>query len=511
MKFFSTAEIKAIDKYTIEHEPIPSIELMERAVKAVHSWFANHYKPNDNPIYIFCGTGNNGGDGLALARLLANKYKVSVFMAGKHNELSSDAQVNYDRLLQTPNVLIHILDNILPNIPQNTIVIDALFGSGLNRPLAGYIASLVQHINGSNATVISIDIPSGLMGEDNSTNINKNIIRAAHTLSFEMPKLAFMFAENEQYVGQWHILPIGLHPDAIKNRPSNFHFIQTKEVALQLKNRTRFSHKGSFGKPLLIAGSYGMMGAAILASRACYRAGAGLLKVHTPSKGVDTLQQGVPEAIVDIDVNDKIISAVSIKDEHNAIAIGPGIGTNGTTQEALKNILRSVKTPMVIDADALNILSQHPDWIAQIPPLSILTPHRKEFERLTGGAEASDYRLLMKQVNFAKQHNIIVVLKGAYTSIATPQGNVHFNSTGNPGMSTAGSGDVLTGILLALLAQGYNPEQSSIIGVLLHGLAGDIAAETTGEEAIIASDIIENIGNAYIRLWALKNPLSKKD
>jgi NAD(P)H-hydrate epimerase len=511
MKFFSTSEIKAIDKYTIEHEPIPSIELMERAVKAVHFWFVNHYKSSDKPIYIFCGIGNNGGDGLALARLLANKYKVSVFIAGKHNELSPDAQVNYDRLLQTANVSIYILDNNLPNIPQNTIVIDALFGSGLNRPLAGYIANLVQHINESNVTVVSIDIPSGLMGEDNSTNISKNIIKAGHTLSFEMPKLAFMFAENEQYVGQWHILPIGLHPDAIKNTPSNYHYTQATEVALQLKKRTRFSHKGSFGKPLLIAGSYGMMGAAVLASRACYRAGAGLLKVHTPSKGVDVLQQGVPEAIVDIDINEKIISTVNIKDEHNAIAIGPGIGTDSATQEALKNIFCSVKVPMIIDADALNILSQHPNWIAQIPPMSILTPHRKEFERLTGGVEASDYRLLMKQVDFAKQHNVVVVLKGAYTSIATPQGNVHFNSTGNPGMSTAGSGDVLTGILLALLAQGYTSEQSSIIGVLLHGLAGDIATEEMGEEAIIASDIIENIGEAYTCLRVLKNPLSKKD
>jgi NAD(P)H-hydrate epimerase len=351
-------------------------------------------------------------------------------------------------------------------------------------------------INKSAATVISIDIPSGLFGEDNSHAGKNNIIEADFTLSFQFPKLSFMFPENDKYAGEWTVLPVDLDFSAI-NTP--FTLLEKKLITPLLKQRNKFDHKGIFGHGLLIGGSYGKMGAVILGAKAALRTGIGLITCHIPGSGNNILQVAVPEAMISQDIDETHISDIGNTDNYNAIGIGPGMGTEPVSQKAVHELLAKLKKPLVIDADALNILSLNKEWISVLPSGTIITPHPKEFERLAGKS-ANGYERLQKQMEFSRQHNLIVVLKGAYTSVSEPDGNVWFNSTGNAGMATAGSGDVLTGMILSLLAQGYNPVNAAITGVYLHGLAGDMAAERSGCESVIASDIISETGAAFKRL-----------
>lgn len=499
MKIFETSKISLLDRFTIAHEPITSIDLMERAAFSAYNWLEEQLHPAK--VVVFCGPGNNGGDGLAVARLLKEGgcTALQVYCTNKAEELSADAQINYTRLLQA-GVQVHVLNGELPAIPKDALLVDALLGAGLNRPLKGYLARLVQHINAQHVVVVSIDLPSGLMGEDNSHNLPENIIKATYTLTFQCPKLSFLLADCAWLVGQWVVLPIGLHPEALKQTASSYYYMESQDVAGLLRIRPRFAHKGTFGKALLVAGSYGMMGAAVLAAKACFRAGVGWLKVHCPAKGLDVLQYTVPEVIVEADEHEKIFSKSYGVADYTAVGVGPGIGQEFETQYALKELLQATNAPMVIDADALNILSKHPDWLPFVPTMSLLTPHRREMERLIGNAVESDYHLLLRQQEFARQHGLIVILKGANTSIALPDGRVFFNSTGNPGMAKAGSGDVLTGVLLSLLSQGYAPDEAAQLGVFLHGMAGDLVAEQLGQEALMPSDLVDGIGSAYQRL-----------
>lgn len=504
MKIFSCEQIREIDAITIRFEPIASIDLMERAARQMYNWITERYGISSHFV-VFAGPGNNGGDGLALARILAeNEYSAEVYYIKFTDKTSDNWELNRKRLESTPNVKINFLTSAdqLPVISSNSVIIDAILGSGLTRPVEGLAAELIKEINNSDSTVISIDMPSGLFCEDNSRNSYCNVVTADFTLSFQFPKLSFMFAENAPYLGEWVVMNIGLDRNAIRNTVTPYNFTENSDVLPLLKKRNKYDHKGNFGHGLLISGSSGKMGAAVLGAGAALRTGIGLITCHIPSCGSFVVQSSLPEAMVKADISENYISETGSTELFSAVAIGPGLGTKKETQHALVSLLSECKKPMVLDADALNILSMNKEWLALIPPGSVLTPHPKEFERLAGKT-LNGYARLMKQVEFSKDHNCIVVLKGANTSVSTPDGNIFFNSTGNPGMATGGSGDVLTGIILSLLAQNYKPSNAAILGVYLHGVAGDLAAGESCFESIIASDIINCIGKAFNNIRGL--------
>jgi NAD(P)H-hydrate epimerase len=498
MKILSAEEIRLWDQYTIQHEPITSIDLMERAAGKCVAWLKENTHSKIH-YSIFCGKGNNGGDGLAIARMLAgNNYPVSVYILETGQKGTGDFQKNLTLLQALPEISIQsvqIQENF-PGLHTDEIVIDALFGSGLNRKLEGVTARLVEHINNSNCKVISIDIPSGMFVDRSSKD--NSIIKADHTLSFQCMKPAFLVAENANYTGDIHILDIGLHEGFYQSVDGIYEWINEEAVQSIHKPRKRFAHKGNFGHALLIAGSYGKIGAAVLAARACMRSGVGLLTCHIAKCGYEIMQTSIPEAMVMTDTH----SSFTTKTEddltrYEAIGIGPGIGTSSETKMLLREVCDAFRHPVVLDADALNIMAGQKDLLKQIPAGSLLTPHPKEFERLFGES-ASDFDRIQLALQKAKELNLIIVLKGHHTFIATPDAKGFFNSTGNAGMATGGSGDVLTGILTGLLAQGYSSVEAAILGVYLHGKAGDIAAEKLSMEAMVAGDIIENLGNAFL-------------
>jgi len=501
MKLFTCNQIAGIDQLTTQLEPILSIDLMERASFKIADWLIHHIDRNLK-VHILAGPGNNGGDALAVARMLAwSNFNCIVYLADFGRELKGDPAINWQRLEEQNKVILKKIDSedSIPEIPANAIVIDGLFGSGLNKPLDGLAKMIVKKINQSGATVISIDIPSGLFGEDNSENDLSGIVRASQTLTLQFPKLSSLFPENCQFVGDWTVLPIGLHPDAIEQTQSKSHFLTKEFVSGKIKKRTKFSHKGTYGHALLIAGSYGKMGASVLASRACLRAGVGLLTSHIPQSGYEIIQNSVPEAMTSIDSSETVFSEVPDLSSFSAVGIGPGLDKKQETQQALKALLQARPEKLIIDADALNILSENPEWYSLLPENTILTPHPKEFERLAGPSVNSFERLQI-QLQFSAKYKVIVVCKGAHSCITFPDGQVFFNSTGNPGMATGGSGDVLTGIILGLLAQNYTPEEAVLIGIYLHGLAGDLAATEFGEYSLIAGDLITHQGKAFLLL-----------
>ncbi len=500
MRFFLTSQIREIDSKTIEREPIASIDLMERAAESIFRWIVANYS-SKNSFSIFAGNGNNGGDGVALARMLAMVgYNVNLYTLETDSNKTKDLETNILRAKKQGLVkILHISNSSnFPSLSEKSIVIDALFGSGLTRPLEGIYAELVTHINKSNSTVISIDIPSGLFGERNPFPNPNPVVKATVTLTLQFPKLSFFFAENYEFTGHWEVLPIGLHESAIKETPSHFNFVTSKTVNPLLQSRSKFGHKGTYGHALLIAGSYGMMGAAVLATKACLASGVGLLTVHVPKVGYNIIQSSVPEALVEIDQSELIFTDEKDVEKFTAIGIGPGLGKGVTRAQAIKKVFEASKKPMVIDADALNIISENTELLSIIPKNSIITPHPGEFDRLFGKSECGSQRFEVAQKMSAK-YNIIIVLKGAFTQIFTPNGDIYFNSTGNPGMAAGGSGDVLTGLTTGLLAQNYSSLNASLVGVYIHGLAGDMACFEMGANAMVASDIISYLGKAFLK------------
>lgn len=508
MKILSASQLKVVDAYTIEHEPISSTNLMERASRAVADKIRSRWSI-DTPVKIFAGPGNNGGDALAIARMLGEtNYKVCVYLFNTSDNLSADCQINKQRLLDFQDVkqntmgvrnveLVEVKSQFTPpKLEEGDLVVDGLFGTGLSRPLNGGFASVVKYINSSPATVVSIDVPSGLMCEDNTYNVMNHIVKANYTFTLQYPKLSFFFAENEQYVGEWEVLDIGVKDPMTEETHSPYYFTEQADLLPLLKSRSKFAHKGSVGHALLIAGKRGMAGAAILAARACMRSGAGKLTVRVPEHNVRIMQEAVPEAILNIDVDQNCFSQSFDTSEFDAMAIGPGIGTSSYTVQAFIEQVSMTKCPMVIDADALNILGSHRGWITQLPRRCILTPHKKELFGLISTTRNS-YEELERTRELAARQQIYIVIKGAYSAIVTPEGNVYFNSTGNPGMATAGAGDVLTGVLVSLLAQGYVPEVAARLGVYLHGLAGDLAAENLSYEGLISSDLVEYLPKSF--------------
>lgn len=493
MKLFSSAQIREIDAATIANEPISSIDLVERAASACSDWIIHHYNTSAT-IHIFCGMGNNGADGLAVARHLAMAdYKVVVCVVAHRSEACSNFTTNLDRLNDCDVELVTLADiQAFPEVDDDCIAVDAMLGIGLDKPLRGVLKNVVEEIQASYEHVIAIDVPTGLPSDflfDKKFNIG---VHADHTLTFQFPKLSFLVAESEAYTGEIHVLDIELDESAMLELSTEYHLTIDEEVESFRNRRGRFSYKGNFGHALIVAGHEGMMGAAVLASRACMRSGAGLVTAHVPQCGRDILQTAAPEVMVQVDHNSLSISGIPVSSRINAIGIGPGIGRGKTTYEAIRKLLEETEVPLVIDADAIHVISLTNSWDT-VPKGSILTPHAGELSQMLNMEFSSAYQQIDEAKKWAKSHGCILVLKGAFTAVCNTDGNVYFNNSGTPGMATAGSGDVLTGIITGLLAQGLSPLKAARFGVWLHGVAGENAAEERGEHAMIASDIIEHL------------------
>lgn len=499
MKVIDARSRTTIDQYTIQNEPVSSFFLMERAALQCCNWIIAQFSFH-HPIFILAGKGNNGGDGIAIARFLTEAgYQVSLLVPVQTASFSDDAQANFN-LAQKLNISFIDVKSAtdIPLIPKHALCIDALFGSGLNRPITGLLANCIEALNETDAIRIAIDIPSGLRDEHGAIP-SSAIFKAHFTLTFQFPFLSFFFAENEKYVGQWQLLDSGLHPLAIAQAQAKHHYFTLNEAKMLLKTRSKFAHKGSFGHVLLMAGSKGMAGASVLAARACLHAGVGKLTVHGPAINYTVLQTAVPEAMFVADNNDTHLSRCLDIDRYSVIAIGPGMGIHLDTDIVFETLIKTACVPLVIDADGITILSKNKHLLSELPHETILTPHPAEFDRLAGPS-TSHHERFEKACAFALCYNIHLVLKGAYTAIITPQGNAYFNSTGNAGMATGGSGDVLTGIIAALLAQHYSPLDACRLGVFIHGLSADIAANKLSQQALIASSLIDNLGNAFLLL-----------
>lgn len=503
MKILPVEKIREADAYTIANEPIPDIDLMERAASVCFAWITEKLNVRKN-IHVFAGTGNNGGDGLAIARMLQQKhFNIKVYLVGSEKNLSASCRTNYERFRNIAPKNFRFLGegDPLPDLLSEDVVIDSIFGSGLSRAAEGFTATLIRHINESKALTISIDVPSGLFCDRSyKTAGNPVVVNADYTLSFSPPKLAFFFPENDIFVGRWQMFDIGISAEFIGVTPVANYLLDAAMLAPLLKKRNKFDHKGTFGHALLICGCYGKMGAAILASLASIRSGAGLVTVHTPTIGVNVLQTAVPEVMISVDSSEKNVKNIPDLAPYTAIGIGCGLGMDAQTQNALKLLIQQAGQPVIFDADAINILAENKTWLGFIPRHSIFTPHPKEFHRLVG-KHNDDFDRIRLQREFSHRHQAYVVLKGAHTAITTPEGDCFFNSTGNPGMATAGSGDILTGIITGLKAQGYSSLEACLLGVYLHGLAGDLACSTTGQEALIARDIINFTGKAFQSLY----------
>ena len=490
MKILSASQIQELDQFIIQNEPIASIDLMERASKAFVRRLVECY-PDQRSFYIVCGKGNNGGDGLAVARMLDELgFSVQVIIVNHSNTASDDQLTNLNRLIKRKgvDVLTVSRSDELPIPSSDELIVDAILGSGLDRPLKGLIKEVVQQLNQWNNPVVSVDVPTGLFTEFNSENDPNSILQTERVITFHAPKLSFLLADNAPFVPEFDVVDIGLLKEGEPD--TNWFFVDQEEVTELIRPRLKYSHKGTFGHALILAGSLGKVGAATICGKAALRSGCGLVTVRTPMCGLDPVQSAFPEAMCWPDVTETHLAEKVKMTGFSAVGAGPGIGTDEETQGVLKALIQNASCPLVLDADALNIISENKTWLQFVPPGTILTPHPKEFDRLTENHDSTEARL-KSQMHLARKTNCIVILKGAHTSIACPDGQVIFNSTGNPGMATAGSGDVLAGVIAGLLAQGYHPKHAAIIGVFKHGMAGDRAAASKGESALIAGDIID--------------------
>ncbi|NJB85138.1 NAD(P)H-hydrate epimerase [Lewinella marina] len=503
MRILTAQQHQELDQATLEQDGISSLELMERAATAWAKRFTELFADKSREVVVVCGPGNNGGDGLAIARLLRfEAYTISVVAA----DIAPASPDHQDNRRRAKDVGVHIRTlregDALPSFRKRSIVIDALFGTGLSRSIEGYWAWLVEHLNEQPVTRVAVDLPSGLRTDEPSTGA---IVRADRTLSLGYPKLALFAPANTEYLGHWELVPFRLAdpPAPADGASPPPRMLTPRPVAALLKARRANDHKGTFGHALLVAGGFGKMGAAVLSARSVLRAGAGLLTVHIPRVGYEILQMSIPEAMCSIDQHRYMVSALQEDvTQYDTVGVGPGLGTKPATQQAVFQLLEQFPRPLVIDADALNILAGTPEKLATLPAGSLLTPHPKEFERLFGATD-DDFQRWQLQLAKARELNAVIVLKTGYTAVATPDGELFFNTTGNPGMGTGGTGDALTGILTGLLAQGYPPADAARLGVYLHGLAGDLAARDVGQESLLAEDLIHHLGPAFKKLHRL--------
>lgn len=495
----SSDQIKQTDQFTIANEPVTSFDLMQRAADACTNWICDSYPDKEISFHILCGPGNNGGDGLAIARgLLKAHYAVSISLIRFSDHQSSDFEQNLSLINNLNGISVDSIDGNNYNTFKTSadIIIDSMLGSGLNAAPKSWLASFIQILNGLNRNIIAIDIPSGLFADLSSCQHSNAIIKAKHTLTFQLPKLAELLADNEEFVGQFHILDIGLNESFIAAQKTQYYVAEMTDIKLLRKPRSRFSHKGSWGHVLVIAGSYNKTGAAALASLACIRSGAGLTTAHVPKSAVYAIRSLVPECMISIDTDENFISQLPELSKFNVICIGPGMGTEKQSSDLLKKLIQEWKGPLVIDADGLNILAQNKTWLGFLNAKTILTPHPGEFERLFGKCSNGFERLSLLREQAIKL-GCTIILKGAFSAIATSNGKIIFNPTGNPGMATGGSGDVLTGLITGLCAQGYSSLQASMMACWLHGSSADIYAANFCMETLIARDIIDYLPHAY--------------
>ena len=502
MKILSPKQLKEVETKTITIQDIELINLMERTATAVLNWFKARLEVNKSHFTIICGIGNNGGDGLALARLLAQEKSFVKVYLQKNNSYSLDNLSNQKKL-KDAKVPIEFYDkNTQLEFPPYTIIIDAIFGYGLNRPIGEEWKPIINQINKPQNTVVSIDMPSGLFC--NQLNSEEDpVVESEITLTFQTPKLAMLFPENQKYIKEFDILDISLDWESVQNQDSPFEYFSLDQVPHFHFTRPMFSHKYHYGNVLVVGGSYGKIGAALLTTKAVLRAGGGLVTTYLPKCGYEILQTSLPEAMVMTDFSEDKITAFPNVERFDTIAIGPGIGTDEKTALAFEQFLNEndlKEKKIIIDADGINLLSKHPDLIQKLPGHTILSPHDGELERLVGSWSDS-FEKIKKASEFVKEHKLILISKGAYTQTYLPNGRIYFNSTGNAGMATAGSGDVLTGIIAGHLGKGFNPEAAALFGVFLHGFAGDEAVSQLGRESLISSDILNFLPASFKKLF----------
>lgn len=501
MKIFSKEQIYEGDQLTAKKQNITSTELMERAGMQIFNWLHIRMQGAQVPIHIFCGIGNNGGDGLVIARhLFTHGYNVNTYIVNYSDKRSNDFLANYDRIKQTTKSWPKMMngEGDFPDIHKDDIIVDAIFGIGLNRPASEWVQKLFVHFRNSGAFTLSVDIPSGVY-TDKAPEDENGVVWANYTLSFQSPKLIFFLPETAKYSVQWEVLDIGIDREFLFRTETESQLIGKHEVLPIYKPREKYAHKGDFGHSLIIGGSYGKVGAVLLASRATLSIGAGLVTAYVPKCGYYPLQSAFPEAMVITDENETHITNINFDIKPKVIGVGIGLGTDPSTISAYESFLKVNEIPLVIDADGLNIIAKKKSLMKFLPKQSVLTPHPKELERLIG-EWSDDFDKLNKTKALAKKHDLIIVIKGANT-ITVYDNKLYINTTGNPGMATAGTGDVLTGIITGLMSQGYDPLQAAIFGVYLHGKAADIAIEDVGYQSLIASYIIEALGEAYIDLF----------
>ena len=514
MKLFSKEQIYEGDRLTTERQKISSTDLMERVGTQIFNWMHGRMQGAQVPIHVFCGIGNNGGDGLVLARhLTTHGYNVFTYIINCSDKRTKDFLINYDRIKNVTKKWPEMLsckndfEDII--IGADDIIVDAVFGIGLNRPPNDWVQLLFQKFKESKAFTLAIDIPSGLY-TDKAVENEKSVVHANYTLSFQSPKLVFFLPETAKFTTQWEALDIGIDRDYLMQTETDVELISKHEILPLYKPREKFSHKGDFGHVLILGGSYGKIGAVNLASRAALSSGAGLVTAYIPKCGYHSLQTSVPEAMVVTDEDETNISNIQFEIEPTVIGIGVGLGTSARTTKAFEAFLKKNKTPLVIDADGLNILSKKKTLLKLLPDQTILTPHPKELERLIG-KWSDDFEKLKKTKAFSKKYNLVVLIKGA-NSITVFLDKLYINTTGNPGMATAGTGDVLTGLISGLVAQGYEHLTATIFGVYLHGRSADIALEGYGYQSLLARHIIESIGDAFIDLFKKpEQPIQPKE
>lgn len=500
MKALSSDQLQAADQYTINKEGITSTDLMERAANMVFDEIHARLQGNLIPIKIFCGIGNNGGDGLVIARrLIEVGYQVQVYIVNYSTKRSKDFLINYQRIkdVTTQWPLLLTQKDTLPEVHQKDFVIDAIFGIGLNRPMAKWVGKLINHLNDSQAYLLSVDMPSGMF-VDIPTPSESIVIRADFTMTFQSPKLPFFFPDTGTKVGALLVLDIGLDQTFIDKLPGLAQIVERPVAQAMYRPRGRFSHKGTYGHALLIGGSYGKMGSICMSSSACLRSGVGMASVFIPQIGYNILQTSIPEAMAITGSGQRFIENIEFDIEPAVICFGPGAGQHEKTRMAFESLLRKTQSPMLVDADGLNLLTKHHDLLDLLPKGSVLTPHPKELQRLIG-VWRDDFHKLERAKTFSKKFGVCLVLKDAYTMVVLGE-ELYINGTGNPGMATAGSGDVLSGVITGLLAQHYNTKAAALLGVYIHGKAGDIAAKIHSEEAMVAGDIISCLGAAFLEL-----------
>lgn len=487
LSILSGSKVRVLDKTYIQSEKIESWQLMERAATQFSGWLMHTLPDSNREVIIYCGPGNNGGDGLAIGRLISEFYnRITIVFFEDHERCSPDYRINWGRLPEKIS-RVHWKDFRSKNF-LNPIFIDGIFGVGINRPIDGVFLEAIRMINQLPGTKIAIDVPSGIPSD---SCLVGEAVKADFTVTFQFPKLSLLFPEHSGFVGKMVVKDIGISEQFIESLSEGKFFVKAKDIPAFHQKFHEFSHKGDFGRVLLIGGKTGKVGSMVLASRAALRTGSGLVFVSVPHSERQILQFSVPEAMV--------ADSSELKDlsKYDAIGIGPGWGTE-IDPDYYGEILRSVKRPIVIDADALNLLAIYPDLLDLVPPGSILTPHLREFERIAGVTECHQQRLESAK-GIARKYKVYLVLKGAFTSISCPDGNQYFNASGNKFMATAGSGDVLTGVLTSFLGQGYHPKHAALCGVFHHGLAGDLAA-VRKNRGLIASDIIDSIPEAFVEL-----------